>query len=89
MSQKLMVVLAACLLVAGMAHAESWPRIQPFDRLYNFGRPQDMYLSLPILAVNGKSAYTFAPVLKVFTTPASSSAAFRFPERRRLPISSC
>jgi len=57
MSQRLMVVLAACFLVAGMAHAESWPRIQPFDRLYNFGRPQDMYLSLPILAVNGKQTY--------------------------------
>ncbi len=57
MSRKLMFVLAACFLVAELAHAESWPRTQPLDRIYNFGRPQDMYLSLPILAVSGKQAY--------------------------------
>jgi hypothetical protein len=37
--------------------AGNWPRIQPFDRVYNFGRPQDMYLHLPVLAVTGKPAY--------------------------------
>jgi hypothetical protein len=52
-----MIVLAACFLVAELAAAESWPRIQPLDHNYNFGRPQDMYLSLPILAVTGKPAY--------------------------------
>jgi hypothetical protein len=58
MSRRLMVMLAVCFLVAGLAYGESWPRIQPFDHTYNFGRPQDMYLSLPILAVTGKPAYT-------------------------------
>ena len=57
MSRKLMFVLAACFLVAELAHAASWPRIQPLDRNYNFGRPQDMYLSLPILAVTGRPVY--------------------------------
>jgi hypothetical protein len=57
MSQRLMVVLAACFLVAEVAHAASWPHILQFDREYNFARPQDMYLSLPILAVSGKPAY--------------------------------
>ncbi len=57
MSHRLMLVLAACLSVAELAPAASWPRIQPFDRIYNFPRPQDMYLSLPILAVNGRPAY--------------------------------
>ena len=52
-----MVVLAACFLVAGMAHAESWPRIHPFDHNFNFARPQDMYLSLSIQTVTGKLAY--------------------------------
>jgi hypothetical protein len=71
MSRRLMIVLASCLLVAGSlapaavagtgvgepAHTASWPRIQPFERSYNFPRPQDMSLSLPILAVNGRPAY--------------------------------
>jgi hypothetical protein len=35
----------------------NWPRIQPFDRVYSFGRPQDMYLHQPVLAVTGKPAY--------------------------------
>jgi hypothetical protein len=52
-----MPVLAACLLFAELAQAASWPRIQPFDRNYNFPRPQDMYLSLPILSVTGRPAY--------------------------------
>jgi hypothetical protein len=57
MTQRLMVVLALCFLVAELAHASSWPHILPFDREYNFARPQDMFVSLPILAVSGKPAY--------------------------------
>jgi hypothetical protein len=53
----MMIVLAACFLMAELAYAASWPRILPFDRNYNFPRPQDMYLSLPIQAVNGKPIY--------------------------------
>jgi hypothetical protein len=57
MLRRFRIVLACCVLLAGLAHAASWPRIQPFDRSYNFPRPQAMYLSLPILAVNGRPAY--------------------------------
>ena len=39
------------------APAANWPRIQPFDRTYSFGRPQDMYVRLPVLAMTGKPAY--------------------------------
>lgn len=53
-----MIVLASCLLAAELAYAASWPRIQPFDQHYNFPRPQDMYLSLPVLAANGRPVYT-------------------------------
>jgi hypothetical protein len=35
----------------------NWPRIQPFEHTYNFGRPQDMYLRFPVLAVSGKPVY--------------------------------
>jgi hypothetical protein len=57
MLRRLMIVLASCFLVAELAYAASWPRIQPFDQHYNFPRPQDMYLSLPVLAVTGRPAY--------------------------------
>ena len=39
------------------APAANWPRIQPFDRTYSFGRPQAMYVRLPVLAMTGKPAY--------------------------------
>jgi hypothetical protein len=39
------------------SESRNWPRIQPFDRTYSFGRPVDMYLHLPLLAVTGKPAY--------------------------------
>lgn len=57
MSRRMMIVLAACFLMAELAYAASWPRILPFDRNYNFPRPQDMYLNLPIQTVNGKAVY--------------------------------
>jgi hypothetical protein len=40
-----------------VAESRSWPRIQPFDRIYNFGRPQDMYLRWPVLGATGKPIY--------------------------------
>ena len=57
MLRRLVIVLACCVLLAGLAHAASWPRIEPFDRSYNFPQPKFMYLSLPILAVSGRPAY--------------------------------
>ena len=49
------VILLICSSLC--APAANWPRIQPFDRTYSFGRPQDMYARLPVLAMTGKPAY--------------------------------
>lgn len=57
MKHRQVAALAAVLLLAELASAANWPRILPFEHLYNFGRPQDMYLNLPIRAANGKLAY--------------------------------
>jgi hypothetical protein len=51
-------LLGLCLAASlANAAAAEWPHIRPFDRSYSFGRPQDMYLRLPLFSATGKQAY--------------------------------